>query len=108
MNLSLLIAAIISVESGGNNNAVGDHGRAIGPLQIHKEMVDDVNRFAGTSYQWKRMTNRSESISVFTAYVKKYCLKDDPETIARKWNGGPNGHKKPATLKYWNKVKAKL
>jgi len=28
----------------------------------------------------------------------------DMEIIARKWNGGPNGHKKRATKHYWKKV----
>jgi hypothetical protein len=32
----------------------------------------------------------------------------DAETIARNWNGGPNGYKVNRTVKYWNKVKQQL
>ena len=39
-----LMDAIEQVESGGNANAVGDGGAAIGAFQIHKIYVDDVNR----------------------------------------------------------------
>jgi len=31
----------------------------------------------------------------------------DEERLARIWNGGPNGHRKAATLKYWKKVEKK-
>ena len=34
MNAALL-AALLAVESGGNDHAIGDHGRARGALQIH-------------------------------------------------------------------------
>ena len=46
MNYSALISAIMAVESGGRDQAIGDGGRALGPLQIHKAVVVDVNRFA--------------------------------------------------------------
>lgn len=104
----LLIAAIIAVESNGNDLAIGDHGKARGPLQIHAEMVQDANRIAGTHYQWSHMTNRAEAVAVFKIYTDKYANGASDEVIARKWNGGPNGHKKSATISYWNKVKAKI
>ena len=30
------------------------------------------------------------------------------EIVARRWNGGPRGDRKKATIKYWNKVKSHL
>ena len=45
--LELLIPVLIHVESGGDVNAIGDMGEAVGCLQIHEIMVDDVNRIAG-------------------------------------------------------------
>ena len=105
---ALLIAAIIAVESNGNDMAIGDNGKARGTLQIHKELVQDVNRFAGTHYEWSRMRNRTEAVSVFKLYSEHYSKNASDETVARRWNGGPNGHKKPATLGYWQKVKAKM
>ena len=44
--LELLIPVLIHVESGGDVNAIGDMGEAVGCLQIHEIMVDDVNRIA--------------------------------------------------------------
>lgn len=109
MNLTNLISALIAVESGGNDLAIGDGGRAIGPLQIHKCVVEDVNKRFGTHYQHIRMTNRTEAVEVFTRYVRIYAPKNaTAEQIARIHNGGPSGHKKPATLGYWRKVKKEL
>ena len=39
------LAALIAVESSGNDNAVGDGGASHGPLQIGAAVVEDVNRF---------------------------------------------------------------
>ena len=58
MNYSALISALITVESGGQDMAIGDGNRAIGSLQIHKGVVEDVNRFSGTHYTHNQMTNR--------------------------------------------------
>lgn len=44
--LELLIPVLLQVESGGDVNAIGDSGKAVGCLQIHEIMVDDVNRIA--------------------------------------------------------------
>jgi hypothetical protein len=30
------------------------------------------------------------------------------ELMARKWNGGPKGHQKNATKKYWRKVEKRM
>ena len=40
--ISLLIPALIAVESGGNIAAIGDHGNAVVCLQIHAECIADV------------------------------------------------------------------
>lgn len=108
MNLSALIAALIAVESGGRDNAIGDGGRAIGALQIHKAVVVDVNRIAGTSYTHQQMTNRIAARRVCEIYLRRYAAGKSDEEAARIWNGGPTGHQKPATLSYWNKVKKHL
>jgi hypothetical protein len=108
VSLDILIAALIAVESGGRDTAIGDGGRAIGPLQIHKSVVQDVNRLIGASYQWNRMTNRSEAISVCKAYLTHYGKGKSVEAQARIWNGGPTGDRKSATLQYWEKVRTKI
>lgn len=103
--MNALIAALIMVESGGNDLAMGDHGKARGPLQIHQIMVDDVNRFSHTHYTWASVTNRDISIQICQRYFGHYAANKSDEVKARIWNGGPSGMKEVATLKYWEKVK---
>lgn len=104
MNLTNLISALIAVESSGNDLAIGDNGRAVGPLQIHRGVVQDVNRFTGSHYRWEAMTNRAQARAVCEAYLKHYGKGKSTEEQARIWNGGPQGQKKQATEAYWNKV----
>lgn len=108
MNLGPLIAALIAVESNGRDNAIGDGGAAIGALQIHRSVVIDVNRIAGTSYTHQQMTNRIAARKVCEIYLNRYASGKTNEEAARIWNGGPTGHNKTATLSYWNKVKKQL
>jgi len=110
MITEILIAAIILVESGGNNLAVGDEGKAIGCLQIHKEVIDDVNRVYRTNYVWPDSAfDRLFSVAICRLYLKHYApAHATSKQLARIWNGGPKGYKKSATLKYWNKVNSKL
>lgn len=103
-NLVQIIAAIITVESGGNDLVVGDGGRAIGALQIHAGVVADVNRRYGTHYTHAGMTNRVAAIEVFHRYQAMYVKVWSVENCARTWNGGPQGNKKPSTLLYYKKV----
>ncbi len=42
-----LVSALVQVESGGRNHAVGDGGRAVGCLQMWPNAVDEVNRISG-------------------------------------------------------------
>jgi hypothetical protein len=109
MNLTNLITALIAVESSGNDLAIGDQGRAIGCLQIHKAVVLDVNRIIGSNYRWENMTNRVQARAVCAAYLTHYGKGKTTEDQARIWNGGPQGHhKKQATEAYWNKVRKHL
>ena len=41
-------------------------------------------------------------------YARRLGHEPTQENLARMHNGGPNGHKKSTTLKYWNKVKENL
>jgi hypothetical protein len=106
--ISNLISALIIVESSGNDRAIGDQGRAIGCLQIHKAVVADVNKFTGSHYRHQDMTNRAQARAVCDAYLKHYGKNCSTEQLARRWNGGPTGDRKPATEAYWAKVKKHL
>lgn len=112
--LTILIPLLIQVESGGDNSAVGDDGRAIGCLQIWKICVDDVNRIAGDDrYTYQDRYSRQKSIEMARIYLTHYGQhyehktgqKATQEVLARIWNGGPSGYSKPETIKYYEKVK---
>lgn len=109
-----LILALIAVESNGNDRAIGDDGLAYGALQIHACYVADANEFANESWTHEDAYDRDKAIQIFLAYMDRYATEKrlgrivTIEDIARIHNGGPNGYKKDATLKYWHKVKAEL
>jgi len=107
MNAAFL-AALITIESGGNDLAVGDHGRAIGALQIHAAVVADVNRHHGTRYRHAEMRDRAKAVRVASLYIQTYAPGASPEVQARVWNGGPRGATKAATAGYWAKVRSKM
>ena len=102
--LSNLITALIAVESSGNDLAIGDNGRAVGPLQIHRGVVLDVNRITGSHYRHQDMTNRAAARAVCQAYLTHYGRGATTEQLARRWNGGPTGDRKTATVAYWRRV----
>jgi len=105
-----LLAAIRQVESGGNDRAIGDGGKAIGPYQLHREYWIDGGGEPGR-YRldaWDAAACRP----VILGYWKRYCpaalAAGDARTLARVHNGGPNGARKAATLPYWRKVQRQL
>ena len=67
--LEVLISALIAVESGGNPNAIGDHGKALGVLQIHSEVVMDVNQFFHTNYTHHDMLDPVKAKDVAEKYL---------------------------------------
>ena len=108
-----LIPLLIQVESGGQNDAVGDNGRAVGCLQMWEICVDDVNRISGRSYTYEDRLSRTKSVEMVTIYLTHYGKhyerttgkKVTMEILARNYNGNPvNGYKNPKTLIYWAKV----
>lgn len=116
MNWLLFIAVLIQVESGGDKHAVGDHGKALGVLQIHATVVQDVNRLCHTNYSHKDMLEPKKAKDCAQKYLsywgKRYRQKTGKEptaeTYARCWNGGPLGYKKSSTDAYWKKVSGLL
>ena len=104
-----LIDALVHVESKGEVHAVGDNGKAIGPLQIHKEVVDDVNNAYGTNYTYDDRKSIDKSREICRKYLLLHGGRHATnEKYARIWNGGPSGHRKRRTRKYWVKVRRRL
>lgn len=103
-----LIDAIIYVESRGNTLAHNISEDAVGCLQIRPIMLREVNRLLGfQKYKLNDRWNKTKSIEMFNV-IKNHTIDPSNEKLARNWNGGWNGYKKPSTLKYWHKVKAQL
>jgi hypothetical protein len=106
---ALLLDAIEQVESGGQADAIGDNGKAVGAYQIHKICVDDVNRILGEKiYTYSHRLNKAKSRQMCEIYIDHYGRNKTDLDKARIWNGGPRGHKKKATLKYAQKIKKHL
>ena len=103
------ILALIAVESGGNDGAVGDNGRALGCLQIHAGVVADVNRVAGTKFKHRDALDRRNAIYMCRIYLWHHCPPGASlEVMARTWNGGPSGVYSSKTDNYWSKVRHHL
>ena len=98
------------MESGGDPKAVGDGGKAIGIYQIHRAYWQDAvahDPSIGGSY--RDCYDPTYAERVVRAYLDRYAPKNATiEQLARIHNGGPQGHKKKATIKYWRKVKDAL
>ncbi len=106
-----LVDAIHHVESSGRlGPIVGDGGDSLGPLQIQRACWQD----AGVPGKYEDVADLAYAKRVFSAYMARYATERrlgrrvTDEDRARIWNGGPNGYKKKATIKYWLKVKKEL
>ena len=108
-----LILALIAVESGGNDHAWGDNGKAWGCLQIRAEVVKDVKRINPRDDYYDAFV-RADAIWICQTYLNHYVTRKrlgrNPtfQDYARVWNGGPQGWKKDSTLPYWVKVEKAL
>ena len=110
----VLLTALIAVESSGNPNAIGDNGLAYGCLQLHAAYVQDASEYARQDWTHEDAFDPETAKQIVRAYMARYATKKrlgrEPtySDLARIHNGGPQGFKKTATDKYWQKVKKKL
>lgn len=108
------VKAIHQVESSGREGRiVGDGGKALGPLQIHREYFNDAAKFdPSLGKNYNSVTNLAFAKRVVVAYLSLYAPKavssNNFQVLARIHNGGPRGHKNPATVGYWRKVQKNL
>lgn len=103
VDMEKMIDRLIIIESSGNCNAIGDNGKAVGCLQIHPIMVKDVNRISRKNYTLNDRYSKVKSIEMCKVYFNHYGKNKSEEQLVRKWNGGPRGDTKTATIKYWNR-----
>ncbi len=111
-----LAVVIPEVETNWNNSAVGSSGER-GIFQILPGYWEDGCRFAGVDWDYQEdVLDEVKAEFIFDAYLSYYGEAMERrerramtiEDLARIHNGGPLGYKRPATLPYWNKVKAVL
>jgi len=101
--------ALAQVESGGKDDAVGDGGEAIGRMQIWEiYWTDAVAHAPAIGGEYADCKGKAYAERVVVAYLHRYGKKALADKnygkLARIHNGGPSGHRKRATLKYWAKV----
>jgi len=106
-----LYAAMRMVESNNNPSAVGDNGNAIGCYQIWENYWIDATEFSGIGGSYSDCFDCEYAHDIVVAYMNRYATEERLgrpvtfEDIARIHNGGPNGHRKEITKRYWEKVK---
>ncbi len=114
-NAAPILDAIEAVETGGHAdpaNAIGDGGKALGPMQIHKvywlDAVEHDPSLVANGETYQSVRDRTYARRVVMAYWSRYAKSWTSEELARIHNGGPKGYAKRATLGYWAKVKKAL
>lgn len=110
LNLYPLFDAIAEIES--------DYGRlSKNVYQLQDAYIDDVNRILGRNeFDYNDKYDVGKSKEMMVIYLMRYGAIYESKTgnavsysvLARIHNGGPNGWRKPSTLKYWHKVKAAM
>jgi len=103
-----LYDAMRMVESGGDDNAVGDGGTSRGPYQISAAYWSDACKAGGVQWDYLQLVwSRPHCEYIMHCFWNHYGAKTDEER-ARIHNGGPNGMQKESAIAYWNRVKALL
>ena len=108
--LTRVLRAIRIVESNNTPSAVGDGGNAIGVYQIWESYWKDATEFSNLGGKYRDCFVPEYADRIVRCYMKRYATprrlgrEATMQDIARIHNGGPNGYKKQATLKYWEKV----
>ena len=108
LDLDRVLDAIQKVETGGCKNpsaAVGDNGKAIGPLQIHRAYWQDaIDHDPSIGGKYEDCVNEAYARQIVIAYLTRYAPNWNIDTVARVHNGGPKGHKSSKTVNYGKKV----
>jgi len=108
---SILLIFLAETTEGTDYRNDGD---SLGPLQITRIFVDDVNRILGK--QWYSYENRidyKKSTEMATVYLTYHCTRDkighepDLKDYCMTFKGGPHGVWKQSALNYWDRIVVK-
>lgn len=104
-------AALHLIEAGGKlHPRDGDHGKAIGPFQIHKPYWQDAVEFNPELQKegYQKCRDYAYAIRVIKAYMQRFDKTawdhQDWKTLAQIHNGGPKGRQRPAARQYAERV----
>ena len=110
-SLCKLLDAIRKVESNGDCSKIGKVGE-LGCYQIRECFwIDALEYDSSIGGEYEDVIDREYAEKVIYAYWDRYATEKrlgrpvTDEDRARIHNGGPNGHKKSSTIKYWKKIK---
>jgi hypothetical protein len=106
LHLFRLIAAMIQVESGGNECAYNRSEQAAGCLQIRPIMVAEAERL-GIDFTLADRWDCAKSVRFFIE-LQMTKKRTSFEEMARCWNGGPKGNSLNSTLNYWQGVQTAM
>jgi len=104
-SMDRLLDAIAMVESRNQPTATGDHGRAVGVYQIHRDYWTEGTRILGVDWAYRDARDPEKARRVVRAYLCRYGRGRSLLDLARIHNGGPSGCRKAATLAYARKIK---
>jgi hypothetical protein len=103
--LESLLDKIWTVESGRRlSPSDGDGGKAIGPLQIHADVLKDVNGKYGTKFTCADLRDIGKAKTIARMYIEMWMERYREEIAARIFNGGPRGWNNASTDGYWKKI----
>ena len=104
--LALYLAAFARVESGGNYNAVGDHGNARGCWQFHATRWAEMG---GNPASFGRAT-KSEQDAVMSRALQRYAATRPDDVDLTVWLGNWHnaGHGSARETAYTRKLRAAL
>lgn len=105
-----LLVALMMVESGGDDRAVGKSGE-LGCLQISPIALKDVERITNRPLQKDDCFDRPMAFRIAMVYISHYATEErigrtpTPRDMALIWRHGPNGWARGESDPYWQKVK---
>jgi len=103
--LTELLDDIWRVESSGRISCKpGDGGAAFGPMQIHADVLIDVNTRYDTNFTQADCLNITTAKQIAAMYITMWMEQYKSEIAARIYNGGPRGWRRRSTDKYWVKI----
>lgn len=96
VNIDRVIDTLELIESGGDVEAIGDSGKAVGVLQIWPIMVDEANRLSPYQFSYDDRYSRKKSrliakiffVHQIRLYYKKFRRLPSEYELVSSWNTG--------------------